>query len=256
MVPINVKTLGVFAAALALAGGVCGVASASDHFDSSPLFRDRPDDLTDLFAFTPPGQPGKLALIMNTRLGVQRQDFSVPGIPSAKKAVTIGQFSPKIAYVFRVRAGQKAGTGPELRLVCAFTDASPATQRGTCTPIVFDEAGNLSSVDLSGSAVSFGLEKPTVSSGGNGGGLAMKVFGGVRADSFYTDTFGVVEYTQKKDADVFNQRKADGRLKNLLAFANVVSLAIELDPGAYFKAALPEQPATTFYRVTAETWSL
>jgi hypothetical protein len=245
------KTLGVFAAALALSAGISGVASASDHFDSSPLFRDRPDDLTDLFAFTPPGKPGKLALIMNTRLGVQRQDFAVPLIPSARKAATIGQFSPKIAYVFRVRAGQKAGTGPELRLVCSFTDAPAATQRGTCTPFVFDEAGNLANADLSASVISFGLEKVT-----SGRGLGMTVFGGVRADSFFTDTFGVVEYTQKKDADVFNQRQRDGRLKNLLAFANVVSLAIELDPSAYFKAALPALPTTTFYRVTAETWSL
>jgi hypothetical protein len=234
------------------AATVSGAAAASDHFDSSPIFRDRPDDLTDLFAFTPPGEPGKLALIMNTRLGVQRSDFSVPGIPSARRAAIIGQFSPKFAYVFRVRAGQKAGTGPELRIVCTFTDASPDAQRGTCTPIVFDESGNVKGDDPA-SAVTFPLERPT---DGASGDLAMKVFGGVRADSFFTDTFGVVEYTQKKDANVFSDRKKAGKLHNLLAFTNVVSLAIELDPGAYFKRALPDLPAGTMYRVTAETWKL
>jgi hypothetical protein len=249
------RSAAVVAGAIALSLSAPGVAGASDHFDSSPLFRDRPDDLTDLFAFTPPGKVGKLALIMNTRLGVQRQDFLLAGLPAARRAATIGQFSSKFAYVFRVRAGQKAETGPELRIVCTFTDGAASDQQGTCTPIVFDEAGTVKDIgDDAKNSIHFGLEKVAESTGD--GGFGMKVFGGVRADSFFTDTFGVVEFTQKKDANVFNQRKKDGRLKNLLAFANVVSLAIELDPNAYFKRAFSDKPAGSTYRVTAETWKL
>src|SRR5262249_53523960 len=128
----------------------------------------------------------------------------------------IGHFSPEIAYVFRIRAGRTAGTGPELRIVCTFV-GDDATQQGTCAPFVFDDRGVLHDLP-NNEANDFSLETVTEKPSG----LGMKVFGGVRSDSFFTDTLGVIEYTHRKVVSVFEERQRDGRLKNLLKFVNVM----------------------------------
>lgn len=180
-------------------------AYASDHQDAPKILKTPMIDISDLFAFTTPEQPGRLVLIMNT-------------YPVAKESAW---FSNAFDYSIVVRPARISGTGAqagfttgeqEFRFTCHFRQPSPRfwwfssnqedlVQRGTCqgpsalsVPVVVND------------------EDGTQEAG-------MRVFVGQRLDSFFLD-FKRIEK---------GQLGPDAEGKNSLENRNVLSIVIDID---------------------------
>src|SRR4051812_21418164 len=140
----------------------------SDHISGPRALADPIADITDLYAFPSPEQPGNLVLVMNTLPFAQPADL----------------FSDGLLYRFRLRplaatasngrpAGFVAG-GEEVVVDCVFSappshDEASEGQQGSCT------------LSTGGSA-SFRVGDPD-----GGSGPAIRVFAGVRWDPFIMD---------------------------------------------------------------------
>lgn len=175
-------------------------AYASDHQDSPKMLGTPVLDISDLFAFTSPEQPGHLVMVMNT-------------LPLASES---SWFADAFEYSIVVKPVSIAGTRSqagftlgerEFRFTCKFRSPSKdSTQRGTCTapegisvPVtVNDEDGTL--------------------------GAGMRVFAGRRLDSFFLDFQRIAQGKLSADADG----------KNSLQNKNVLSIVIDADMDKVF----------------------
>lgn len=175
----------------------------SDHGSGPRAFADPVIDITDMYAFPSPQQPGILALVLNV--------FPFAGVSAL--------FSDAVDYRFRLRQATIAAsvTGPvfsvaekEYTFSCRFAvpvpgDGGLVVQEGCCTT-------------PSGQTVRFRVNDDQ---GGQAQGL--RVFAGVRMDPFFFDGGRALQtiltrklsFVEKGSATVFRQ--------------NVLSIAIELD---------------------------
>jgi hypothetical protein len=169
----------------------------SDHVDGPRQIGDPASDLTDLFAFTSPENPGRMVLALDV-------------FPSAGASA---MFSNAINHSIVVRHVTVAGLGEaakfktddkEYRFNCRFSDlehgtaGAPPIQRGTCT---FPDGQKLDLVvnDEKGASTPDGV---------------FRVFAGLRSDPFFLAWFmGVLKPAP-----------------NLLEHDNVLSIVIEFDP--------------------------
>jgi hypothetical protein len=172
------------------------------HHNSGPRAHALPSaDITDLYAFPAPGQPGRLVLVLNT-------------VPYADP---LGSFSDALSYRFRIRpvtvaTGQAArfavaGDQDEIVIDCTFSPpAGPRSgQKGSC-------------VTSAGQTVSFAVNDET---GEAADGL--RVFAGPRWDPFFVDAAALVETISTGRLAFKDPGKIAGDGKNVL------SIVIEAD---------------------------
>lgn len=173
----------------AVAGVVCALAvarpaSASDHIDTPANPRDLATDITDLFAFTPPGQTGKLVLVMDVN----------------PQASSKSRFSDAAVYSFRVRPDHY--NTKELRIDCTFD--TETTQNMACNLYAFETAtGKVLSKAVLGPIPTGSTTEPSK------GGL--RGFAGLRVDPFFLDVglqptlmTGKFVFVGKNSVDKFN----------------------------------------------------
>ena len=180
-----------------------------DHFSGPRSFADPAVDITDLFAFPSPRQPGRFALILNT----------FPG------AAATALFSDAITYRFRIRplTIDASGAGPgylvgEDEQVIDFTfdappeDAGGLAQFGTCTV-------------PGGEKVSFKVGEET-----SADSAGLRIFAGPRLDPFFIDTPHVRGSRQE------GKLTFEAQGTNSLEGANVLGIVLEFDPATVFPA--------------------
>lgn len=195
------KGLPIAAAFLAvvLAGPMKG--RASDHADGPKTALDMSADLTDLYTFTSPKDPNKLVLVMNAHM----------------LAISHTQFSDAVDYKFRIREADAQSLKPgskEQDITCTFEGGNlfDATQHATCT---FDLEGGRE-------VVKFDTRGDDYKAGGVGQKDDIKVFAGVRSDTWFLDLGRTVSFSDGKDI-----RSKEG--SNGLQNKNVLSIVVELD---------------------------
>jgi Domain of unknown function (DUF4331) len=176
----------------------------ADHFSGPRALADPASDITDVFAFPSPGQPGHLVLIMNV-------------FPAAAPTAL---FSDAVSYRFRLRplTATIAGRTPafvvgedEYAFDVTFGapvqggDAGSPAQAGRCTM-------------PGGVEIPFrvGEEQPTEMHG-------LRIFAGARLDPFFINLEGVLA-TEAQEQLAFRPTAA-----NLLEGMNVLAIVIELD---------------------------
>ena len=140
----------------------------SDHISGPRPFADPTADITDLYAFPSPGQPGHLILVLNVLPHAEATSF----------------FSDALTYRFRLHPLTIAAVGPaaaftvgadELTISCTFAEPvsqdgrDGLVQEGTCAFSTSEE-------------VTF-----TVNDVQGGGVDGLRVFAGPRADPFFSD---------------------------------------------------------------------
>ena len=179
--------------AVATAGtlAVLSVGRASDHLDGPRTTADPQADITDVFAFTSPEDPGKVVLAMAVA-------------PYASDAST---FSGEVDYAFRVQVVDALQPlslgGVPLDVVCHLDASDGGAATMTCT-------GPQGST---GSAV--------VGDTGGGASGTIRVFAGLRSDPAFFDRQGAVTTVQT------GRLAFTGT--NAFAGANVLAVVVELD---------------------------
>lgn len=197
------KGLPIAAAFLAviLAGPMKG--RASDHLDGPTTALDPTADLTDMYSFTSPKDPSKLVLVLNA-----------DGLAGRHTA-----FSNAVDYKFRIREVADAKTlkpgAKEQTITCSFSGSTlfDSTQQAKCDFAL--EGGN--------DTVTFSTRSDAYTAGGVGQKGDIKVFAGVRSDTWFLDLGRTVGFSDGKDV------KSLAKGKNGLQGFNVLSIVVELD---------------------------
>lgn len=196
------KGLPIAAAFLAviLAGPMQG--RASDHADGPKTLLDLSADLTDLYTFTSPKDPSKLVLILNVH----------------SLATSHTTFSDAVDYKFRIRQvdGKTLKPGAkEQDITCTFEGGNlfDSTQDATC---VLHLDGGTETVKFQ----TRGDE--AYRAGGGGQKDDIKVFAGVRSDTWFLDLGRTVSFS--KGENIHSKEGTNG-----LEGKNVLSIAVELD---------------------------
>ena len=183
-----------------------------DHFSGPRSFADPAVDITDLFAFPSPRQPGRLVFILDT-------------FPGAGPTVL---FSDAITYRFRVRAltigdstAAPAYTVGEDEYVFDFAFSAPSEAEDDSGLVQVGACSAPGGAKIAFTVGTVGEEGPDDSRG-------LRVFAGVRLDPFFID------------APHVRGSRAEGKLsfdspgKNSLEGANVLSIVLEFDPATVF----------------------
>jgi hypothetical protein len=184
-------------AALASCGAMAALSTgrASDHLDGPRVTADPPSDITDVFAFTSPGDTSRVV-------------FAMALTPYASAS---SRFSSGVDYVFRIRrvtAPNPLTLDPTvLDVACDFDDGAVQTVRCTAP-------GGLSAQALVGAVADAGAAPP------------MRVFAGLRSDPAFFDRQGALA-TLAADRSSFTG-------KNAFAGANVLAIVVEIDSRAAF----------------------
>jgi hypothetical protein len=179
--------------AVAVAGAlaVLSVSRASDHLDGPRATADPQADITDVFAFTSPVDPGKVVLAMALT-------------PYASDAST---FSGEVDYAFRVQVVDAlqplALGGVALDIVCHLGADDGAAPTMTCTGP--EGATGSATVGVTGSAPEGSI----------------RVFAGLRSDPSFFDRQGALVTVASGRAAFTGQ--------NAFAGANVLAIVVELD---------------------------
>lgn len=192
---------------------------ASDHADAPSLVSDPTVDITDVFAFTEPAQPGRMVLMMTVH-------------PSATSTST---FEEGVEYAFRLvgydTAAQAADPSlADLQIVCRFQGASAGNQVVLCSANGFSALASFGQTDAGADTA------------------PLRVFAGLRADPAFGDVAKLKETMAKKTLSFTTPgtNAFDGK--------NVLALVVELDTDAVL---FPERDAATTSRpvlaVTATT---
>jgi hypothetical protein len=182
----------------------------SDHNSGPRALADPVVDITDMYAFPSPEQPGVLVLVLNV-------------FPSAEPAAL---FSDVVDYRFRLRPvtiGRETAPAfdvgeKEYIVSCRFAgpvelqDGAPLTQDGTCTA-------------STGQVVSFRVNDEQ---GGEGRGL--RAFAGRRMDPFFFDGVRAVQTIMTRQLAFVSP--GDSRQYR----QNVLSIVVELDIATIFGA--------------------
>lgn len=190
------------AATAALAIAAHSAAFASDHYDGPAVLSDPKTDITDMYVFPSPENPGRLVLVMNV----------------TPNAGTTKWFSHALDYRFRLRPVTIGGTGAragfkignrETSFRCIFSNLfkpkNGGWQAGRChTPV---------------GEIRFTVGRATPEKDFKRHGI--RVFAGSRLDPFFMDVPGYVRSFK------------DGRLnftgKNSAKNKNVLSIVLEVD---------------------------
>lgn len=195
------KGLPIAAAFLAviLAGPMKG--RASDHADGPKTALDLAADLTDLYTFTSPKDANKIVFVLNVHA-------------LANSHTT---FSDAVEYKLRVRQVNATTLTPgqdEQAITCTFAGGSlfDSTQRASC---VLALAGGTETV-------TFDTRGDDHRAGGVGSRDDIKVFAGVRSDTWFLDLKRTVGFSKGEDI-----RSKVGH--NGLDGSNVLSIVIEMD---------------------------
>jgi hypothetical protein len=191
---------------LAVLVGAPTPSQASDHVDGVKTGIDIAADITDVFTFVSPQNPNKLVLIMN-----------VHGL-----AFSRSRFSNAVDYKFRIRPIEDAKTltpsadpKKEQTVTCSFSGGLlliDPLQHATCK-VNFGSTSE---------TVAFDTRSPQFQAGGVGEHGGVKVFAGVRSDSWFLDLKKTVQYVEGKK--VPNSAGSNG-----LKGQNILSIAVELD---------------------------
>lgn len=191
---------------VALVLGVGDQAWGSDHFDGPSVLDAPTTDITDMYVFPSPRDPGRLVLVQNV-------------YPQADKTTW---FSDLLEYRFRLRpvsiagtrsnAGFRVGT-TEIVFSCTFERVTHAAgrhaQQGQCkTP----EQAVETTVNQAGSEDDFAK-------------AGIRIFAGLRADPFFMDVTGFVRSFKEGKLDFTGKNLADGK--------NVLSLVLEIDAARF-----------------------
>jgi len=171
---------------------------ASDHIDGIKTSLDNAADVTDVYAFTSPSDPGKLVLIMNVHT----------------LAWGKSRFSNAVDYEFRIRPIDDPIASREQRIVCTFSGGLAlvdAKQHAECTLYLADGS----------ETISFSTRSGTYRAGGAGESGGTRVFAGVRSDPWFLD----LAKTLKFNAGL----PTVGPGINGLWGQNVLSIVVEVD---------------------------
>lgn len=171
------------------------------HHNSGPRAHQLPiADITDAYAFPAPGQPGHLALVVNT-------------VPYADPS---GFLSDALIYRFRIRPLTLDASTPaffaagdadtEITIDCTFDSPSDGRQDGHCT--VSD-----------GSTVDFAVNEVTAGRGG------VQAFAGPRWDPFFSDALALQETITTGKLSFKNPGKILSDGKNVFSVVVVIDLA-------------------------------
>jgi hypothetical protein len=179
---------------------------ASDHIDGVKTGLDVAADITDLFTFTSPADSNKLVLIMNVHT----------------LAFSRSRFSNAVDYTFRIRPIDDSKTltpstdvKREQTVTCSFTGGLlivDPSQTATCKV----------SFGSSTETVTFNTRMQPFAAGGSGQSNGVRVFAGVRSDSWFLDLGKTVKYVEGKT--VPNSQGVNG-----LQGQNILSIVVELD---------------------------
>ncbi len=180
---------------------------ASDHIDGIKTAIDNAADITDLYTFTSPRDPNKVVMIMN-----------VHGI-----AWSGSRFSNAVDYKIRIRPVVNAQTlapsmdsRQEQSIVCWFSGGMfivDGRQHATCQ-LKLAGGTEMITFDTRGGA--------GVKAGGIGQKDDIKVFAGVRSDSWFLDLGKVLKYNNNLPVPALPG-------VNGLQGQNVLSIVVELD---------------------------
>jgi hypothetical protein len=187
-------------AALASCGAIAVLSTgrASDHLDGPRATADPASDITDVFAFTSPGDPSRMV-------------FAMALTPYASASA---RFSSGVDYVFRIRrvtAPNPLTLDPTvLDVDCDFDDGGVQTVRCKAP-------GGLSAQALVGAV------------GDGGAAPSMRVFAGLRSDPAFFDRQGALA-TIAADRTSFTGH-------NAFAGANVLALVVEIDSRGAFASS-------------------
>jgi hypothetical protein len=184
--------------AVAVSFATCGALAAlstghaSDHLDGPRTVADPQADITDVFAFTSPDNPGHVV-------------FAMTVVPFASSAAT---FSAQVDYVFRVRR---------------VTAPTPLTLDPTPLDIACDVDGD-GGAPQTMTCVGPGSMQATATLGDTTGGVSnsgMRVFAGRRADPAFFDRQGAIA--------TMAQGRASFTGQNAFAGADVLAIVVEID---------------------------
>ncbi len=197
-------------AAMGVFSTIAASALASDHADSPNISRDPTADITDIFVFASPEHPERLVVAMNVNPG----------------AFNNALFSDAVTYSIRLRTDDTGGAQRELRIDCTF-DLAPAQatvpkQIATCTGYNFDPATNRLYARIGG--------EPTPVNESMDGKDGLRIFTGMRADSWHIDAPGSIPAIRGE-----GWKYTTG--KNTLAKLDVQSIVAELDVAKIFGSA-------------------
>ncbi len=188
--------------AVILAGPMKG--RASDHADGPKTALDGAADISDLYTFTSPKDPNKIVFILNTHAF-----FTSSGT----------QFSDAVEYKIRIREADGKTLTPgtkEQDITCTFKGGGlfSSTQDATCT---FDLEGGSDTVTFKTRS-----EGGEYLAGGVGTKDDIKVFAGVRSDTWFLDLGRTVAFSK-------GERIYEKTGKNGLEGHNALSNVIEMD---------------------------
>jgi hypothetical protein len=189
--------------AVVLAGPT--TSNASDHVDGIKTGIDLAADITDLYSFTSPRDPNKVVFVMNTH-----------GL-----AWSGSRFSNAVDYKIRIRPVDPATMKPradgEQSMVCTFTGGTfliNGNQRATCKLSFGNGSEETVVFDTRGAA--------GIKAGGIGQKNDIKVFAGVRSDTWFLDLGKVI--TLNKGEAISNGAGSNG-----LQGHNILSIVVEMD---------------------------
>lgn len=189
--------------AVVLAGPT--TSNASDHVDGLKTGIDIAADITDLYSFTSPRDPNKVVMIMNTH-----------GL-----AWSGSRFSNAVDYKLRIRPVDPATLKPradlEQTIVCTFTGGTflvNGNQHATCKLSFGNGSEETVAFDTRGG--------PGFKAGGMGEKGDIKIFAGVRSDSWFLDLGKVITLNK-------GEAISSGPGSNGLQGHNILSIAIEMD---------------------------
>lgn len=202
------RKVGVSAASLLLAGAVVVVtyhpSEASDHDDGEQADKSRELNLTDHFAFKSPGNPTDLSIItyFNPRSLPQRQYFMNVGARYEQHVTVIANRADPATgqddFVFRFEAtsGPDAAGVQPVRLTLLRNMGGTLTEVGTTT----------------GNTTAFANSKANTITSNTGtiGGINLRWFIGMRADSFHFDVARFFEVRSFLAARFFGGANGNG----------------------------------------------
>jgi hypothetical protein len=168
-------------------------------------------DLTDLFAFTKPGDAGKSILIMDVHPSTSLN----PPVPTPSEP-----FAPEARYEIRVDTN-----GDLLADVTFRMRFAPGGDGGMTATVLrvegpdADGPGESGEIIVAGAAASMGSQAVVTQSGD------YRFFAGWRSDPFFFDAIGAVEYVRSMREDAFTG-------EDTFADRDVCSIALELPNSA------------------------
>jgi hypothetical protein len=162
---------------VALLLGASAPSGASDHVDGLKTAADYAADITDLYTFTSPENPERLVLIMNVH----------------PLAHAHARFSDAIDYTFRIRPIDdrttmvpSADPRREQSVVCTFSKALPIINDGQRATCKFNFGASSESLTFD--------TRPRA--GGRGEKPGLRVFAGVRSDTWFLDLAKTVAFNK------------------------------------------------------------